>query len=133
MPGVATASVPLLRVNGPWLGADLASDKGTAIPAQVAEKLLGRFFANFRAFRQAFWRAVAATPELSQQFSKPNQARMLNGNAPFATKPEGSSRGRVWELHHDPAIAQGGAVYDLSNITVVSPKQHERLHYGEKE
>ena len=34
---------------------------------------------------------------------------------------------KSYHLHHVKPIAEGGAVYDLDNIRVVTP----RLHYGE--
>ena len=34
-----------------------------------------------------------------------------------------------FHLHHDIPIELGGAVYDLSNIRIVSPKVHLELHY----
>ena len=131
-PGVAVASTALPRIEGPWLTARLTRKGGAPIPAQIAEQLVGRSFANFRALREAVWQAVANTPELAQQFNQQNLARMRKGSAPFAPEPEIGERSGVWELHHDPAIGRGGAVYDLSTITVVMPSQHDAIHYGRK-
>ncbi len=131
-PGVAVMSRPLARVEGPWLSRGALRENGAPLPAQVANKLVGKSFLDFRALREAIWKAVASTPGLADQFTPQNLARMENGNAPFARKIDGSSRGRVWELHHDPAIAQGGQVYDLSRITIVTPAQHAKLHNGEQ-
>lgn len=131
-PGVAVASTPLARVDGPWLSAHGAGEQGAPIPAQVAEKLVGKSFSTFKALREAVWQAVAATPELALQFNAQNQRRMRNGNAPFAPEPGIGERSGVWELHHDPSIGEGGAVYDLSTITVVMPTQHDAVHYGRR-
>jgi hypothetical protein len=106
-PGVTTASSPLPRIDGPWLSAHLTDEKGAPIPAQVAEKPVGRSFPTFKALREAVWQTVAATPELAQQFNEPNQRRMRNGNAPFAPEPEIGERSGVWELHHSPEIGRG--------------------------
>ncbi|MEJ1978579.1 MAG: hypothetical protein WDN49_23170 [Acetobacteraceae bacterium] len=92
--GVAVASTPLARVGGPWLSAYLTDEQGAPIPAQVADKLIGKSFPNFRAFREAVWQAVAATPELANQFGPRNIARMRNGNAPYAPEPK-SENGAV--------------------------------------
>ena len=89
----------------------------------------GGSFANFKALRGAFWQAVAATPELTRQFNERNQQRMRDGAAPFAPDPETEGRSGVWELHHSPAIGKAGPVYDLSAIRVVTPAQHDRIHY----
>ena len=131
LPGEAVVSDPLPHVDGFWLADGMKNDSGARVPEQIAEKLEGRSFPTFKAFREAFWKAVAATPELAAEFSPQNTARMRNGNAPFAPKAEGTSRGRVWELHHDPEIGRGGPVYDLSTMTVVTPRQHGQLHLGD--
>ncbi len=131
-PGTVIMSKPLARVEGPWLSSENRGIGGAAIPAQVAEQLVGRTFSNVGALRSAIWRAVANVPELARQFRPQNLARMRNGYSPLAPETEWSTRGSVWEVHHDPAIRDGGPVYDLSTITIVSPRQHQRIHYGEK-
>jgi hypothetical protein len=102
------------------------------IPGQVAEKLVGRRLSNFRKFCEAFCNTVAQTPELAGEFNAQSLRRMRNGNAPFQPEPEIGERSGAWELHHSPEIGRGGAVYDLSTITVVMPNQHDEIHYGRK-
>jgi hypothetical protein len=116
----------------------MSDEQGAPIPGQVAEKLVGRRFSNFGEFREAFWMAVAQTPELAGEFSKQNLRSMQDGNAPHPLRSEqviiggtGRLSVRAFELHHDPAIGLGGPVYDLSTIRVVTPRQHDAL--GRKE
>ena len=81
-PGIAVMSAPLPHIDGPWL-AGREGDDGAPIPAQVAEKLVGRRFANFGELRAALWKAVAGTPELARQFSHRSLQLMRDGNAPY--------------------------------------------------
>jgi hypothetical protein len=53
-PGVAVMSTQLPRVDGTWLVGSNSNEEGTPIPAQIADKLLGRSFANFKALRETF-------------------------------------------------------------------------------
>ena len=126
-------STPLPHIEGPWLAAR-NSDDGAPIPAQVAEKLVGQRFATFGDLRAAIWTLVANDPKLAPQFSTENNRLMQNGNAPYPPESEqvvvagsGELSHRTWELHHEPAIKNGGPVYDLSTIRMVSPQQHDRL------
>ena len=132
-PGVAVMSTPLPRVDGPWLAAR-NSDDGAPIPAQIAEKLVGRRFSSFGELRAAIWKAIAETPELAREFNAVNLRLMRDGNAPYPPRSEqivvqstGQPSQRTWELHHDPAIGRGGEVYDLSTLRVVTPRQHDAL------
>lgn len=87
-------------VSGIWLG-EATRVEGAPIPTQIADQLRGREFRNFRRFREAFWRAVAADAELNKQFSEFNLSKMRGGVAPYAPPSEqvgGSccrSRGRI--------------------------------------
>ncbi len=127
-PGTVIMSIPLAHIEGQWLSSNHSSEKGAPIPRQVADRLIGRYFENFRAFREEFWKTVAAIPGLARQFNSRNLAAMRNGHAPFAPQPVAGGRAGVWELHHDPEIGKGGAVYDLSNITIMMPHQHDMFH-----
>jgi len=68
-----------------WLGA-ASQGEGAPIPSQIADQLRGREFRNFRAFREAFWKAVANDAELSRNFIDNNFSEMKNGRAPFVRK-----------------------------------------------
>jgi hypothetical protein len=132
-PGIAVMSAPLPHIDGPWL-AGRKGDDGAPIPAQVAEKLVGRQFRSFGELRAAIWKAVAETPELAREFGNVNLRLMRSGNAPFPVGKEqvtirstGKPSRRPWEVHHEPAIEQGGNVYDLSGLRVVTPRQHDAL------
>ena len=132
-PGVAMISTPLPHIEGPWLAAR-NSDDGAPIPAQVAEKLVGQRFASFGDLRAAIWKAIAETPELAREFDGVNLRLMRDGSAPYPVRSEqvvvqstGKPSQRTWELHHEPAIGQGGEVYDLSALRVVTPRQHDAL------
>ncbi len=132
-PGIAVMSAPLPHIEGPWLAARNGDD-GALIPAQVADKLVGQRFASFEELRAAIWKSVAGTPELAKEFNEQSLRRMRDGRAPFPYRSEqvvirgtGQLSDRTWELHHDPAIGQGGEVYDLSNIWIVTPRQHDAI------
>ncbi len=132
-PGTATMSKPLLDVTGPWL----RGTEGNAglIPGQVAAKLEGQQFNNFGEFRSAMWKEVANTPELARQFSKTNVLALQNGAAPFAVDEQQCGMSQKYILHHRDPIANGGSVYDMSNIAVVTPTMHQSIldpsfHFG---
>ncbi|WP_460147105.1 S-type pyocin domain-containing protein [Pseudomonas sp. S2_A02] len=114
-------------VAGRWLEAASQGD-GAPVPSQIAEQLSGRQFRNFRAFREAFWKTVSADPELSEQFRNSNRALMAKGRSPVAIPEEGVGGNKVFELHHLDYIKNGGEVYDMDNLRVVTPKRHVEIH-----
>jgi len=118
-------------VTGIWL--DTASQgEGVPIPSQIADQLRGKEFKNFRAFREAFWKAVANDPELSKQFNPGSLAVMRDGSAAYVRESE-QVGGRVKiEIHHKNQITDGGGVYDIDNLTAVTPKRHIEIHSGGK-
>jgi hypothetical protein len=127
-PGVATISGELRVAGAGWLNAS----QPAAIPLQIAEKLRGRTFSNLNEFRGAFWEAVAADPELSSGFTLLNRNAMANGEAPFAPAEFQSSAaqgGMRFNIHHRQAVEDGGPVYDMSNMVIVSPNSHSYIHY----
>jgi hypothetical protein len=95
-------------------------------PGQIAREMSGMTFRNWRHFRETFWRLVANDPNLSRQFSRANVARMLNGRAPFVVSAErvGGRANAVYQLNHITPIEHGGAVFDIRNIEIVSPRTH---------
>jgi len=126
-PGIATGWGS--DVSEVWLGDD-ARGEGAPVPWEIAEQLRWKEFRNFHEFRRAFWKAVAADPELRTQFSARNLRFMQKGLAPYPSAND-QYGGRVkFELHHQLEIAQGGAVYDMENIVVMTPRRHVLVHKG---
>ena len=115
------------QVAGVWL-AEAGKGLGAPIPVQIADKLRGRKFSSFDRFREAFWQEVANDPELSGQFSPLNQNRMKRGYAPYPIPTEQVGGREKFELHHIKFIRDDGAVYDIENIRVMTPKRHVNIH-----
>lgn len=124
-PGVASGVGQ--AVSGNWLGS-ASQGEGAPVPAQIADQLRGREFRNFRAFRGAFWKAVAGDPELAAQFKKQSLSAMEKGKSPYAPEKEWAGEAGKFELHHKIYISNDGSVYGLENISVVTPKRHKDIH-----
>ncbi|UQS13798.1 S-type pyocin domain-containing protein [Pseudomonas sp. HS6] len=124
-PGVASGVGQV--VSGNWLGS-ASQGEGAPVPAQIADQLRGREFRNFRAFREAFWKAVAGDPELAAQFKKQSLSAMEKGKSPYAPEKEWAGEAGKFELHHKIYISNDGSVYGLENISVVTPKRHKDIH-----
>jgi hypothetical protein len=124
-PGVASGTGQ--SVTGNWLGA-ASTLEGATIPANVADKLQGREFLNFNAFRRAFWKAVANEPLLMDQFTQLNKIDMRDGLSPSAIPSEQVGGRKKYEIHHIKPISEGGSVYDINNLRVLTPKQHIETH-----
>lgn len=116
-------------IMGIWL--EKASEGlGSPVPSQIADKLRGKEFGSFDAFREAFWTAVAEESTLLNQFSRSNQRLIKRGLAPFSV-PEGQVGGRQrYEIHHQQEIQYGGKVYDIDNLRVMTPRRHIDIHKG---
>jgi hypothetical protein len=104
-------------------------------PKSVADKLKGKQFRNFDEFREAFWKEVANDPNLAGQFTSDNFYRMKAGAAPRAEFAQQIGGQQSYVLHHKTPINQGGAVYDIDNLYIVTPKYHKEIldpafHYG---
>ncbi|WP_176508302.1 MULTISPECIES: S-type pyocin domain-containing protein [Pseudomonas] len=129
-PGIATGVGA--QVTGLWLG-EATRGEGAPIPAHIADQLRGIEFRSYDAFREKLWKIVANDPELSRQFSKQNIIRMReNGHAPRARNPDVYGKKKSFELHHVVPISEGGEVYDIDNLRVVTPAAHHKIHYGDK-
>lgn len=114
-------------VSGIWLaGAGMGS--GAPIPTRIADQLRGQTFRSFDAFRAAFWTAVGKDKALLDQFKPTNKSKLLNGRAPFAQRPEHNGENARYEIHHVVHIRNGGAVYDVDNLSIVTPKRHAEIH-----
>jgi hypothetical protein len=101
------------------------------IPKEIGDKLNGKYFKSFDEFRGEFWRTVADTPRYSQEFNHDpvNLGRMNAGNSPLTVREQRFYERKYYELHHMLPIKDGGAVYNLDNLVVVTPKYHmEILH-----
>ncbi len=114
-------------VSGIWL-AGAGVGLGAPIPTSIADKLSGKSFSSFDAFRKAFWKAVAEDPELSSQFIPRNIDRMQDGFAPTARYADAVGKRKVFELHHVELVSEGGKVYDVDNLRVNTPKNHIDIH-----
>ncbi|MGE8496338.1 MAG: S-type pyocin domain-containing protein [Pseudomonas sp.] len=124
-PGVVTGQGQ--DIVGVWL-AGAEQDLGSPIPSQIAKKMRGREFSRFDDFREAFWEEIAADPELSSQFNSRNRAYLAKGHAPAARKNDHVGGRIKYELHHIVELSKGGAVYDVDNIAVTTPKRHIKIH-----
>ena len=122
-PGVVTGRGE--DVAGVWL-----AGAGAPIPRQIADLLRGEKFSSFDTFRRAFWIAVANDVDLNNQFSSRNLSGMAKGLAPAAPKSEHVGKRIAYELHHVELIKDGGPVYDVDNLRVVTPMRHIAIHGG---
>lgn len=114
-------------VSGIWL-AGAGTGIGVPIPTRIAERLRGREFSSFDAFRKAFWTEVVDDPDLSSQFIPDNIERMQNGNAPKARYKDANGSKGSFEIHHIDPISKGGEVYNVDNLRINTPKNHADIH-----
>ncbi|EDA0344164.1 colicin [Escherichia coli] len=126
-PGKATGKGK--PVNNKWLN-NAGKDLGSPVPDRIANKLRDKEFKSFDDFRKKFWEEVSKDPELSKQFSRNNNDRMKVGKAPKTRTQDVSGKRTSFELHHEKLISQNGGVYDMDNISVVTPKRHIDIHRG---
>lgn len=117
------------QVGSDWLG-DASVGDGAPIPSQIADKLRGREFGSFDAFRRALWKEVAADPELSKQFNTDDIERMKLGRAPTVRFRDSAGKRVKFELHHNVEISKGGDVYNVDNLNALTPKRHIEIHKG---
>jgi hypothetical protein len=124
-PGIATGGENLSVVTGKWL----KGSEGNVgiVPKQIADKLRGKKFSNFDKLRNEFWIAVSQESVLADQFSKSNITRMSSGLAPIALENQWLGENKSYVLHHKTPIQQGGGVYDLNNLVVVTPRYHKEI------
>ncbi|EBC2122398.1 HNH endonuclease, partial [Salmonella enterica] len=67
-----------------------------------------------------------------KQFKNQNKALVINGLSSFVPKPGRAGGRMVFELHHITRVIDGGAVYDIDNLRVVTPKHHIEIHNRSK-
>lgn len=131
LPGTALGSGK--EITGSWLR---GTERNAGLfPKSVADKLKGKSFKSFDDFRQQFWKAVADEPSLAGQFDANSIKRMQDGLAPFTNASQQIGGMKNYVLHHKTPINRGGAVYDMDNLYIVTPKYHKEIldpayHYG---
>jgi len=124
-PGTVTGSGRIVGEN--WL--ESASKVGGApIPSHIADQLRGKNFRNFDKFREKFWSAVAADSALSRRFGKADLKLLRGGAAPSVDSVDFAGKRDKFEIHHIKPIKEGGAVYDIDNLSIMTPKAHIDLH-----
>jgi hypothetical protein len=124
-PGTATGGNNLPPGDERWLRG--SHRNAGLIPRQVADKLRGQQFNEFKDFKEAFWKAIAADPVLRKSFTKSDLTQMSKGFSPFADMEQQVGGQGRYELHHIQPIYSGGAVYDMDNIIVVTPRYHQEV------
>jgi len=124
-PGLASGGSDLPIVEGKWFKGTQGS--AAPIPQQIAKQLSGKRFENIRGFREAFWKAVSEDPKLSRGWTDENIREMAAGRAPWAPVDQRAGGHVKYILHHRTPISQGGGVYDLDNITIVTPRYHSEV------
>lgn len=129
-PGVASGYGQ--PISGQWLGGNYG-ESGAPIPSQIADKLRGKEFKSWRDFREQFWTAIANDQELRKQFTPQNLTAMSGGYAPFPPQSEQVGGRDSFEIHHIDHISNGGDVYNMENLRVMTPKQHIEVHSKNKE
>ncbi|WP_367834552.1 HNH endonuclease signature motif containing protein [Pseudomonas lundensis] len=73
--------------------------------------------------------SVRSTRTLTtSQFNATNQGWLAKGNSPFAPKAERNGGNGRYEIHHIEHIQHGGAIYDIDNLCVATPKRHVEIH-----
>ena len=129
-PGIAHTSSLLQAADRYWFQR-CYKEEGAPVPAQVARALDGQRFPSFGALRRAFWIEVSKHEELLKAFTSEQASRMAIGLAPRASQAELTDRTRnSLEIDHTVRIADGGNVYDLSNMRVLTTRNHVNRHQG---
>ena len=130
-PGVVTGKGK--DVSGDWLaGAGASARQGAPIPTQIADQLRGQTFRDFDAFRSAFWLEVSNNQALRNQLCRDNQRKISQGKAPLAIGVEHAGDRMRFEIHHIEHIKNGGEVYNVDNLSVMTPKLHVQTHQESK-
>lgn len=93
------------------------------IPKEIGEKLVRRNFKDFKDFKEQFWLTVSESKYVTE-FGPTNLSHMRKGNAPFTLNTQALGKRNRYELHHIQPISQGGGVYDLDNLMIVTPRFH---------
>ncbi|MDE0705104.1 MAG: HNH endonuclease signature motif containing protein [Rhodospirillaceae bacterium] len=134
-PGTAWSSrkLPTLKPGQEWLRG--SHGNGGFIPEHIAAQLRGKQYRSFDHFRSEFWKAIAADPITSRRFPAKDIQKMRRGNAPEAHKTQWIIGRKSYEIHHANPIKDGGRVYDMRNMMILTPRMHDyilpwKAHYG---
>jgi len=125
IPGVASGYGEAVTEN--WLR-DTAGGQGAPIPSSIANQLKGRTFSSFDGLRQAIWLAVSKDQGLSIRLVPFQLAELLKRQAPYAPESGWIGKRVKYEIHHKHWISDGGDVYDLDNLTIMTPRDHIETH-----
>ncbi|WP_369403350.1 HNH endonuclease signature motif containing protein [Pseudomonas parafulva] len=106
--------------------------EGVPVPAQIASKLRGKKFSSWGSFRRRFWQMVGRSHLFEGQFQLAELLAMRRGRAPTARHAEQVGARKKYEIHHVERIADGGEVYDVDNMIIVSPIFHIQAHQARK-
>ncbi|QXW47371.1 MULTISPECIES: S-type pyocin domain-containing protein [Pseudomonas syringae group] len=125
IPGVASGYGE--PVTATWLRGSTASQPAP-IPSSLAEKLRGRPFTSFDKLREAIWLEVSKDPELSRHLGELSRMEVSDKRAPIVRAADRVGKRVKYEIHHKHWIREGGAVYDLDNLVIMTPKDHIQAH-----
>lgn len=117
----------------PDWGSATVSATGAPIPSHIADQLRGRPFSSWRKMREAIWIAIEQDAELRTHFSAASWEDMKRGAAPVSPAPGRAGARQTFNIHHIRPVAQGGGVYDLDNLVIITPRAHIDLHRKEKQ
>lgn len=102
--------------------------EGAPIPMQIASKMRGKKYSSWNAYRRRLWQLIGRSALFEGQFELGDLLIMRRGLAPLA-EPDEQVGGRIkYEIHHIKKIADGGDVYDVDNMRIISPKFHVEAH-----
>ncbi|WP_177330935.1 HNH endonuclease signature motif containing protein [Pseudomonas sp. RIT-PI-r] len=82
--------------------------------------------ATYRAHSKGYEYAKASTMGIDRAIH--TTAIASKGLSPSADIAEHIGKRRKFEIHHINPINEGGSVYDISNLTLLTPKQHIDAH-----
>ena len=123
LPGAVSGGENLSDVSRMMRG---SNGNAGVIPKEIADNLRGRNFNNFDEFREAFWQEVGNS-KYANEFGASNITRMKDGLAPIAQKSQQYGKIKSYVLHHMDPIYNGGGVYDLDNLRIVTPRFHQEI------
>ena len=126
-PGTAWGTKGLSKL-APSKWKNAISGEGASIPASVGHNLSGKKFNTFDSFRKTFWKELSKDKDFMKQFSKSNQTKMKKGNVPRVVKKNAQGENNTYQIHHKKPIEDGGAVYSMDNLIIVTPVRHKKLH-----